>query len=330
MKLIPTSIPDVVIIEPAVFGDDRGWFMESFNEERFHCELQKLGLPVPRPFIQDNHSCSRKNILRGLHFQLPPHAQGKLVRVVQGRAYDVAVDIRKNSPTFGCSVGVELSADNKKMLWIPEGFAHGFLALEDHTHFLYKTTDFYSKECEAGIRWNDPELAIEWPLGEEPILSEKDSLAPLLRDIEILPHANYIQTELIDLQAVGDQRGSLIALEQGSNLPFNMKRVYYIFDTKAGVSRGFHAHKSLQQLVVCVAGSCRVVLDNGKTRENFWLNTPTKGLFINKMIWRELHDFSEDCVLIVFASEHYNEADYIRDYNCFIENVNDDSVSLQK
>ncbi|WP_242604571.1 sugar 3,4-ketoisomerase [Legionella fairfieldensis] len=145
-----------------------------------------------------------------------------------------------------------------------------------------------------------------------------------------MPHANYIQTELIDLQAVGDQRGSLIALEQGSNLPFNMKRVYYIFDTKAGVSRGFHAHKSLQQLVVCVAGSCRVVLDNGKTRENFWLNTPTKGLFINKMIWRELHDFSEDCVLIVFASEHYNEADYIRDYNCFIENVNDDSVSLQK
>ena len=127
MKLIQTSIPDVVIIEPAVFKDDRGWFMESFNEARFHGELAKLGLPAPRPFVQDNHSCSQAGVLRGLHYQLNPHAQGKLVRVTQGAAFDVAVDIRKGSPTFGQWVGVELNADNHRQLWIPEGFAHGFV-----------------------------------------------------------------------------------------------------------------------------------------------------------------------------------------------------------
>src|SRR5690606_21973580 len=162
MKLTQTAIPDVVLIEPAVFADERGWFMESFNEARFHAELQKLGLPLPRPFVQDNHSCSKKGVLRGLHYQLPPHAQGKLVRVVQGAAFDVAVDIRKGSPTFGQWVGAELSAANRRMMWIPEGFAHGFVALEDDTHFLYKTTDYYAKDSEAAIRWDDPALAITW------------------------------------------------------------------------------------------------------------------------------------------------------------------------
>lgn len=185
MKLIPTRIPDVLIIEPSVFGDDRGWFMESFNQARFETELTKLGLPVPRPFVQDNHSCSKAGVLRGLHFQTQPHAQGKLVRVVKGAAFDVAVDIRKGSPTFGQWVGAELSADNKRQLWVPEGFAHGFLTLQDDTHFLYKTTDFYAKDCERAIRWDDPDLRIEWPLqGLEITLAPKDAQAPYLRDSE--------------------------------------------------------------------------------------------------------------------------------------------------
>jgi len=185
MKLIPTRIPDVVIIEPAVFGDDRGWFMESFNQQRFVAELAKLGLPAPRPFVQDNHSCSKKGVLRGLHYQLPPSAQGKLVRVVQGAAFDVAVDIRRGSPTFGQWAGVELSPQNNRQLWVPEGFAHGFLALTDDTHFLYKTTDVYAKDCERAIVWDDPDLGIDWPLGGmSPNLAAKDAQAPRLKDAD--------------------------------------------------------------------------------------------------------------------------------------------------
>ena len=184
MRLVPTALPGVMIVEPSVFADDRGWFMESFNEARVHAALAEFGLPAPRALVQDNHSCSRRNVLRGLHFQRAPHAQGKLVRVVQGAAFDVAVDIRRDSPTFGRWVGEELSAANKRQMWIPEGFAHGFLALDDETHFLYKTTDYYDKASEAAILWSDPDLAIAWP-GDPGrfIVSEKDALAPPLRDI---------------------------------------------------------------------------------------------------------------------------------------------------
>jgi len=183
MKLIQTTIPDVVIIEPQVFGDDRGWFMESYNEQKFHTALKALNLPIPRAFVQDNHSSSQKGVLRGLHFQRAPHAQGKLVRVVQGKAWDVAVDIRVDSPTLGQWTSVELSAENKKMFWIPEGFAHGFIALEDNTHFLYKTTDYYNKEAEGAIKWDDKTLAIEWPsLDAEFIISDKDAVAASFAD----------------------------------------------------------------------------------------------------------------------------------------------------
>ncbi len=181
MKLTPTKLPGVVIVEPAVFADDRGWFMETFNEPRFHQELGALGLPAPRPFLQDNHSCSKRGVLRGLHFQTSPHAQGKLVRVVRGAVWDVAVDIRSGSPTRGQWVGFELTAENRRQLWIPEGCAHGFLALEDDTHFLYKTTDVYAKSCEGAIVWNDPALAIDWPLtrvGGGPVVAAKDAAAP--------------------------------------------------------------------------------------------------------------------------------------------------------
>ncbi|QOD11850.1 dTDP-4-dehydrorhamnose 3,5-epimerase [Psychrobacter sp. 28M-43] len=174
MKLIQTDIPDVVLIEPTVFTDERGWFMESFNEQRFHQELIKLGLPVPRPFVQDNHSCSSKGVLRGLHYQAAPHAQGKLVRVTQGAAFDVAVDIRKDSPTFGKWVSAELTSENNHMLWIPEGFAHGFIALKENTHFLYKTTDYYNKESERAIMWNDSDLSIDWPSHTSIRISQKD------------------------------------------------------------------------------------------------------------------------------------------------------------
>ena len=186
MKLIATAIPDVVIIEPALFKDDRGWFMESFNQTRFNAELEKLGLPPARPFVQDNHSCSQAGVLRGLHYQLPPHPQGKLVRVVKGSALDVAVDIRRGSPTFGQWVSVELTASNHRQLWIPEGFAHGFVALEDDTHFLYKTTDYYAKDCERSILWSDPAIGVKWPtLTVSPLLAPKDAQAPFLKDADV-------------------------------------------------------------------------------------------------------------------------------------------------
>lgn len=203
MKLSQTPIPDVVTIEPTVFDDERGWFMESFNEQRFHAELRKLGLPVPRAFVQDNHSCSKKGVLRGLHYQLPPHAQGKLVRVVQGSAYDVAVDIRAGSATFGTWVGVELSARNRRMLWIPEGFAHGFVALEDETHFIYKTTDYYAKDYEAAIRWNDSELEVDWPTGIQFLLNTKDAAAPSFREVRAFPCDPEQQARSADCKHAG-------------------------------------------------------------------------------------------------------------------------------
>lgn len=179
MKLLQTDLPGVVIIEPTLFSDARGWFMETFNQPQFEAGLARLGLPCPRPFVQDNHSCSQAGVIRGLHFQRAPRAQGKLVRVVKGAAYDVAVDIRPDSPHYGRWTGVELSADNKRQLWIPEGFAHGFLALEDDTHFLYKTTDTYAKEFEGSILWSDPAIGVRWPLkGLPPIVNEKDAASP--------------------------------------------------------------------------------------------------------------------------------------------------------
>ncbi len=323
MKLIQTALPDVVIIEPSVFVDERGWFMESFNENIFYSEFRKINLPVPPRFVQDNHSCSNKGVLRGLHYQLPPYGQGKLVRVMQGSAYDVAVDIRENSPTFGQYVGIELNTRNKRMVWIPEGFAHGFVSLEEETHFFYKTTNIYNKDSEASLNWNDKNLAINWPLVNELVLNEKDVQAPFLEEIKKMPGVSKPSTsQLVALNVIGDQRGSLIALEEGCNIPFKMKRAYYIFDTKSEVSRGFHAHKRLQQLAVCVAGKCRLVLDDGMKREDFWLDSPRIGLQISNRVWREMHDFSEDCILIVFASEPYEESDYIRNYDQFKEFIN--------
>ncbi len=184
MQLTPTRLPDVVIIEPTVISDERGWFMESFSQKRFLDGLAALGLPAPRPFVQDNESMSARGVLRGLHYQLPPHPQGKLVRVVQGAALDVAVDIRRASPTFGQWVGVELTGENRRQLWIPEGFAHGFIALEDNTRFLYKTTDFYARDCERAIRWDDPALGITWPAHLLPSLAPKDAAASLMVDAD--------------------------------------------------------------------------------------------------------------------------------------------------
>jgi len=170
MIATPTKIPEVMIIEPKVFGDSRGFFFESFNQQAFN---QAVGKEVN--FVQDNHSKSVKGVLRGLHYQLAPHAQGKLVRVVQGEVFDVAVDVRKSSPTFGKWVGEILSAENKKQLWIPEGFAHGFLTLSETAEFLYKTTNYYSPGSEGSIIWNDKAINIVWPLDISPSLSEKDS-----------------------------------------------------------------------------------------------------------------------------------------------------------
>lgn len=178
MKAIPTTIKDLLIIEPKVFGDDRGFFFESYNKRQF---AELIGQEVE--FVQDNHSRSVKNVLRGLHYQIQ-HPQGKLVRVTQGTVLDIAVDIRKSSPTFGQHVTVELSAENKRVLWIPQGFAHGFVVLSDTAEFLYKTTDYWYPEHERCIRWDDPDLAIDWKLQSSPALSNKDAQGKLFKDAE--------------------------------------------------------------------------------------------------------------------------------------------------
>ena len=182
MKVTPTNIPDVLVIEPNVFGDERGFFFESFNQAKFEAAI---GRQVH--FVQDNHSKSVKNVLRGLHYQIQ-QPQGKLVRVVQGEVFDVAVDLRKSSPTFGQWVGEILSANNKKHLWVPEGFAHGFLVLSESAEFLYKTTDYWAPEFERSIAWNDPKIGINWPSSFKPTLSYKDKQAECLVNAEIFDY----------------------------------------------------------------------------------------------------------------------------------------------
>ena len=181
MKVIPLAIPDIILFEPRVFGDDRGLYFESFNQKTFE---EIVGIATT--FVQDNHSKSTKGVLRGLHYQLHPKAQGKLIRAIQGEIFDVVVDIRKDSPTFGQWLGEVLSADNKKQLWIPLGFAHGYLTLSATAEILYKTTDFYAPEFERCIIWNDKEIGIEWPLQGEPILSGKDMCGLSLSNGELM------------------------------------------------------------------------------------------------------------------------------------------------
>ncbi|MEY4701423.1 MAG: dTDP-4-dehydrorhamnose 3,5-epimerase [Pseudomonadota bacterium] len=178
MKVERLAVPDVLTLEPTVFGDDRGFFFESFNQRRFE---EAIGRSVS--FVQDNHSRSSRGVLRGLHYQVE-QTQGKLLRVIHGEIFDVAVDIRRNSPTFGRWVAATLSAENKKQMWVPEGFAHGFLVLSDVAEVLYKTTDFYAKEHERSIVWNDPTLGIEWPFTGEPLLSPKDVAGSRFSDAE--------------------------------------------------------------------------------------------------------------------------------------------------
>ncbi|MES2017075.1 MAG: dTDP-4-dehydrorhamnose 3,5-epimerase [Pseudomonadota bacterium] len=178
MQFIPLAIPDVLLIEPKVFGDARGFFFESYNQRAFN---EAVGRDVC--FVQDNHSRSSKNVLRGLHYQIE-QAQGKLVRVVQGEVFDVAVDMRRGSPTFGQWVGEVLSAENRRQLWIPEGFAHGFVTLSESAEFLYKTTDFWAPSFERCLRWDDADLAIDWRVQEQPLVSAKDSVGVALRDAE--------------------------------------------------------------------------------------------------------------------------------------------------
>jgi dTDP-4-dehydrorhamnose 3,5-epimerase len=180
MKATTLAIPEVILFEPTVFTDERGFFFESFNHKKFE---EAVGYSVN--FVQDNHSKSTKGVLRGLHYQLPPMAQGKLVRVTQGEVFDVTVDIRKDSPTFGKWVGEKISAENKKQLWVPEGFAHGFLTLSETAEFLYKVTNYYSTEHEQCIAWNDPNIGIDWTLQEQPQLSEKDQQGIFLENADV-------------------------------------------------------------------------------------------------------------------------------------------------
>jgi dTDP-4-dehydrorhamnose 3,5-epimerase len=180
VKVVPTALPEVLLIEPRVFGDERGFFFESWNRRDF----AEAGIETE--FVQDNHSLSGRNVLRGLHYQIE-HAQGKLVRVIAGEVFDVAVDIRRSSPTFGRSVGMQLSAAEKSMLWVPPGFAHGFLVLSDSAEFLYKTTDYWYPEHERTLLWNDPVLAIDWPLDGAPTLAAKDAAGRPLASADLYP-----------------------------------------------------------------------------------------------------------------------------------------------
>ncbi|MGT2505977.1 dTDP-4-dehydrorhamnose 3,5-epimerase [Cupriavidus basilensis] len=179
LTVIPTDIPEVLILEPKVFGDDRGFFFESFNAKAF-----EAATGLKREFVQDNHSRSARNVLRGLHYQIQ-HPQGKLVRVTSGEVFDVVVDLRRGSPTFGKWTGLTLSAENKRQLWVPEGFAHGFMVTSESAEFLYKTTDYWYPEHERSLAWNDPALGIDWPLDGEPTLAAKDAAGKLLADAEV-------------------------------------------------------------------------------------------------------------------------------------------------
>jgi dTDP-4-dehydrorhamnose 3,5-epimerase len=181
MKIISTKIPDVLVIEPSIFDDERGFFFESYNKALF-----SAATGVQAQFVQDNHSCSRRHVLRGLHYQIR-QPQGKLVRVVVGEVFDVAVDLRRGSPSLGCWVGYHLSAENKHQLWIPAGFAHGFLVLSEYAEFLYKITDYYAPEQERCIRWDDPDLAIAWPLEDAPLISAKDQAGGAFKEAELFP-----------------------------------------------------------------------------------------------------------------------------------------------
>lgn len=181
MRVVATELPEVLVIEPRVFGDERGFFFESYNRRAF---AEATGVDVE--FVQDNHSRSVRGVLRGLHYQIRK-PQGKLVRVVVGEVFDVAVDLRRSSPRFGRWTGVRLSAENKRMVWVPPGFAHGFLVLSEAAEFLYKTTDYYAPEFERCLRWDDPTVAVDWPLSGEPILSAKDRAGRLLAEAEVYP-----------------------------------------------------------------------------------------------------------------------------------------------
>jgi dTDP-4-dehydrorhamnose 3,5-epimerase len=181
MKVSPTALPEVLLLEPDVFGDERGFFMESYNARAF-----REATGVEAAFVQDNHSRSARGVLRGIHYQLV-RPQGKLVRVVAGRVFDVAVDLRRGSPRFGRWAGIELSEQNKRQVWVPPGFGHAFVVLSDSADFLYKTTEYWYREHERSLRWNDPSLGIRWPLAGEPILAAKDAAAPLLAAAEVYP-----------------------------------------------------------------------------------------------------------------------------------------------
>lgn len=201
MNVRPTSIPEVVVVEPRVFGDARGFFFESYNKKALEAAVGR-----PLDFVQDNHSLSARHVLRGIHYQRP-HPQGKLVRVVRGEVFDVAVDLRRGSPTFGRWVGETLSAENKRQLWIPEGFGHGFLVVSDGAEFLYKTTDYWHPEDERCIRWDDPELGITWPLqGATPVVSAKDARGTSLRDAVVFEYR--VRPERSGAEGGAESKGS--------------------------------------------------------------------------------------------------------------------------
>lgn len=318
MNIITTELAGVVVVELTRTETSLGWDLEIFDEAIFNRQLKTFGYPRSGILSQDIFVSSKRGVIRGIDYQMSPASQEMLVSVIGGSAYHVVVDIRRDSITFGRWFGIEMTSRCNKLLWVPEGFAYGSMALEDNTCYMYKATALYSISSRKTLRWDDQEIGVLWPeVKSHAVTTEEYSPATTLTDIKRNFPSAKGSVDKADLIIHGDHRGSLIALEQGEGIPFEIKRAYYIFDTKLGVSRGFHAHYRLQQFIVCVSGKCRLVTDDGTNRTSVWLDSPTKALLVKNLIWREMHDFSEDCVLLVFASHHYDELDYIRNYDDF-------------
>lgn len=321
MKFQQTNIPDVVIVRPQVKKCEDDIVIENFDKEIFNSELKHLGLKVPVEFVQDRHIVSNKGRVLGLNYQLSPKDQAKLVTVTRGSMYYVAVDLRKESPTFGQWVVAMLSGTNHQMLWIPEGFASGSMTLEEDTYLIQKFTCLNDPTLTRTIKWDDPKLDISWPK-EGNVISQSEKCPDRLK-VSQYEEGEQWKPEIIELSIMGDRRGRLISIEQMKTIPFKIKRVYYIYATKTDVIRGLHAHKQLEQLAVCVSGSCRMLLDDGNQKTEVLLDKPDRGLLIKSMIWHEMSEFSTDCVLMVLADEYYDESDYIRDYSTFLELAGD-------
>lgn len=319
MKLLASEIPEVLLVSLEILQDEFGSILKAFDDNEFQSEVQKLGHVIPKSFVYEFSSITQAGAAREIDYHNAPNAQARLVETVRNSALHVVVDMRSNVPTFGHAFAIVINEADRQLLWIPEGFAHGYIALEGGTHVRTRCSIAKQEEDRKIISWYSPAIEAVWRKAAQG--KSVPDILPSVGDVEISPdRAVKLNSGVrhVDFRIIGDHRGSLVAIEGGGNIPFDIKRVYYIFNTKSDVGRGYHAHKHLQQIAICLKGQCRMIVDDGSTRESILLDHPSKGLLISNLIWREMHDFSDDCVLMVLASARYDEADYIRNYESFL------------